>query len=148
VEGAPVADDFEALAETVRRACPGSRLELATDEQLGDLRRDYPGAPTHYTEFLRRVGWGSVVGGGNFMIYSGLVEPADIFDAATAAGLPGLLLLGDDFGGWVLGFDTRAGWRLVGVDNGSAPEPLEQRTLAAFVAQRVADAQDAEPDGV
>jgi hypothetical protein len=79
------------------------------------------------------------------MLYSGLVGPDDIFDPATAAKLAGLAFLGDDFSGCVVGFDRRAGWRLVGVDNGSAPEPLEQRTLAEFIAQRVADAQDAEP---
>ena len=96
--------------------------------------------PAHYTDFLRRIGWGSL-GSGHFMIHSGLVGPGDIFGALTAAELTGLVLLGDDFGGWVVGFDTRAGWRLVGVDNGSAAEPLGQRTLAAFIAERIADAK-------
>jgi hypothetical protein len=141
-----VADDFEALAASIRRVSPGSRIEPATDEQLAAVRREYPDAPAHYTEFLRRVGWGSL-GGSDFMLYSGLVGPADIFDPATAATLSGLAILGDDFSGCVVGFDTRAGWRLVSFDNGyhAAPEPLEQRTLAEFIAQRVADAQDAEP---
>jgi hypothetical protein len=62
-----------------------------------------------------------------------------------ATALTGFLLLGDDFDCWVVGFDTRSGWRLVGVDNGSVPEPLEQQTLAEFIAQRVTDAQDTEP---
>ena len=139
-----MADDFEALAASIHRVFPRSRIEPATEEQLAANRRDYPDAPAHYTEFLRRVGWGSL-GGGNFMIYNGLVGPAEVFDAATAAELAGVALLGDDFSGWMVGFDTRAGWRLVGVDNGSAPEPLAQRTLAEFIAQRIADAQDAEP---
>jgi hypothetical protein len=140
-----VSDDFEALAASIRRVFPGSRIETATEEELAAVRRDHPDTPAHYTEFLRRVGWGSL-GGGNFMIYSGPVGPADIFDEATAAKLAGVLLLGDDFGGWVVGFDSRDSWRLVGVDNGSAPEPLEQQTLAEFIAQRIADAQDVEPD--
>lgn len=139
-----MANDFEALAASIRGVFPGSRIELATEEQLAAVRRDYPDAPAHYTEFLRWVGWGSL-GGGNFMLYSGLVGPADIFDEATATKLAGVAFLGDDFGGWVVGFDTRAGWRLVRVDNGSAPDPLGQRTVAEFIAQRVADAQDAEP---
>jgi hypothetical protein len=140
-----MADDFDALAASIRRVFPGSRLEPATNEQLDAERRDHPDVPAHYTEFLRRIGWGSL-GDRNFMIYSGLVGPADILDPVTAAELAGLLLLGDDFGGWVIGFDTRAGWRLVGVDNGSAPKPLGPRTAAEFIAQRVADAQDAERD--
>lgn len=67
------------------------------------------------------------------------------FDEATAAELAGIVFLGDDFGGWVIGFDMQAGWRLVGVDNGSTPEKLEQRTLAEFITQRITDAQDVEP---
>jgi hypothetical protein len=140
-----VADVFEALAASIRQVFPGSRIEPATEEQLAAVRHEYPDTPAHYTEFLRRVGWGSL-GGSNFMLYSGLVRPADIFDPATAAELAALAFLGDDFSGCVVGFDTRSGWRLVAVDNGSAPEPLEQRTLAEFIAQRVADAQGAEPD--
>jgi hypothetical protein len=139
-----MADEFEALAAAIHRVFPRSRIEPATEEQLAALRRDYPEVPAHYLEFLRRVGWGSL-GDGNFMIYSGLVEPADIFGAVTAAELSGVLLLGDDFGGWVVGFDTRAGWRLVGIDHGSEPHAMEQKSLAEFIAQRVADSQEAEP---
>jgi hypothetical protein len=60
--------------------------------------------------------------------------------------LAGIVFLGDDFGGWVVGFDTRAGWGLVGVDNGSAPEPLESQTLAEFIARRLANAEDSTTD--
>jgi hypothetical protein len=138
-----VTENFEALPASIRRVFPGSGIEPASEEQLAAIRREYPDAPVHYTEFLRQIGWGSL-GSGNFMIYSGLVGSADIFDEATAAELAGVVFLGDDFGGWVVGFDTRGEWRLVGVDNGSAPEPLGQRTLAEFIARRVADSQDAE----
>lgn len=139
-----MANDFEALAASIYRVFPNSRIEPATEEQLAATQRDYPDAPAHYTEFLRRVGWGSL-GGGNFMIYSGLVGAAELYDEVTAAELADVVFLGDDFGGWVVGFDTRTGWRLVGVDNGSAPEPLGHRTMAEFITKRVADAQDTEP---
>lgn len=142
-----MAENFESLTASIRRVFPGSQIEPATEERLAAIRREFPDAPAHYTEFLRCVGWGSL-GGGNFMIYSGLIGPADIFDEATAAELVGVAFLGDDYSGWVVGFDIRAGWRLVGVDNGSAPEPLVQRTLAEFIAQRVADAQDADQSAV
>jgi hypothetical protein len=139
-------DAFAELTDAIHRVFPGSRFEPATEEQLAAVRRDYPDAPAHYLEFLKRIGWGAL-GGGNFMVYRGLVAPADIFDPATTAELAGVAFLGDDFGGWVVGFDTRAGWRLIGVDNGSSPQPLEHRTLAEFIGRRVADAQDAEPHG-
>jgi hypothetical protein len=141
-----VANDFEALAAAIRRVFPESRMEPANLEQLAAVRREYPDAPAHYTEFLRRVGWGSL-GGSNFMLYGGLVGAADIFAPATAAELADFAFFGDDFSGCVVGFDTRTGWRLVSFDNSyhTAPELLEQQTLAEFIAQRVADAQDAEP---
>lgn len=133
-------DAYVELAASIRRVFPASRLEPVTPEQLAAELRDHPDAPADYLEFLRRVGWGSL-GDGNFMIYSGLVEPVDIFDPVTAADLPGLLLLGDDFGGWSLGFDTSAGWRLVGSDHGAQPQPIEERSLLEYIARRVADAE-------
>lgn len=144
-----MADDFVALAASIRRVFPGSRIEPATDEQLTAVRCEYPDAPAHYMEFLRRIGWGSL-GNCNFMLYSGLVEPTGIFDPTTAAELRGLVILGDDFSGCVVGFDTQAGWRLVSFDNSyhETPEPIEHTTLAEFIAQRVADAQDTEPGSV
>jgi hypothetical protein len=73
------------------------------------------------------------------MIYSGPVEPGEIFDPQTADALDGLLFLGDDFAGWVVGFDTRRGWRLVGVDHGTPDaEPQGARTVGEFVARRLA----------
>lgn len=72
-----MADDSQALVASIRRVFPGSRLEPATEEQLAAVRREYPDVPVHYTEFLQHVGWGSL-GDGNFMLYGGLVGPADI----------------------------------------------------------------------
>lgn len=138
-------DALAELAASIRRVFPASWLEPVTADQLAAERRDHPDAPSDYLEFLQRVGWGSL-GGSNFMIYSGLVGPSDIFDPTTAAELTGVLLLGDDFSGWSVGFDTRAGWRLVGTDHGAEPHPLKQRSLLEYIAQLVADAQDDEPD--
>lgn len=138
-------NDFEALAESIRRAFPGSRLEPATGEQLAAIRRAHPEVPTHYLEFLQRIGWGTL-GGGNFMVYSGPCEPGNILDEETAVELPRILFLGDDFAGWMLGFDTRAEWRLVEVDSSSLDVyPVEQRSLAEFILQRIADSADGQP---
>jgi hypothetical protein len=139
-----VPDDFEALTAAIRQVFPESRLEPATQDQLAAIRSAYPQVPGHYLEFLRRVGWGSL-GSGNFMIYSGMCEPGDIFDEMTAVKLRGLLLVGDDFAGWLLGFDRDTGWRMVGVNNGSLDGPVRARTLVEFIAQRVADRRESFP---
>jgi hypothetical protein len=139
-----VADTIAELVESIRRVFPGSQFEPATAEQLATERRDHPDAPAHYLEFLQRVGWGSL-GDNNFMVYSGLVGPDDIFDPLRAAELSGLLFFGDNFAGWLVGFDTLAEWRLVGVDDGLEPQPLEQHTVAEFIARFIADFEDARP---
>ena len=138
-----VVDTYETVAASIRRVFPDSQIEPASEEQLIAIHRDYPDAPDHYSEFLRRVGWGRL-GRSNFMIYSGLIGPDEVFDENTTARVDGVVLLGDNFSGWVIGFDTRAGWRLVGVYAGSVPEPLGHDTLSKFIAQRVADSDDTE----
>ncbi len=85
--------------------------------------------------------------GDNFMLYSGLVDPDEIFDAETAAGLAGIVFLGDNFAGEIVGFDTRDGWQLVAFDNSVSadPDPQEARTLAEFIAERIAYCEPGEP---
>ena len=41
-----------------------------------------------------------------FSLYSGPIEPDEIFDEETAKGLSGILLLGDDYSGWMYAYDT------------------------------------------
>jgi hypothetical protein len=108
---------------------------------LAKLCAQFPDVPEHYLDFLRHVGSGSL--GDNFMIYSGPVGPEDIFDDETAAGLVGIVFFGDNFAGDIIGFDTLGGWRLVGRDTGysPAPRPLEARTVAEFIAQRLVDCE-------
>jgi hypothetical protein len=100
-------------------------LESVTEPELATIRRQHPGVPEHYLKFLRLIGYGSL--GGTFMIYSGLVASDEIFDPDTAAALDGLLFFRDNYSGWVVGFDTHRGWRLVGVDNAT---PDEQRQVS------------------
>jgi hypothetical protein len=135
-------EDFGPLLTALRRVYPTSQLEAVAEPKLDAIRRRYPGVPEHYLAFLRQVGYGSI--GGTFMVYSGLCEPDDIFDPATAAELDGLLFFGDDFDCWVVGFDTRHGWGLIGVNNGYLdPEPQEARTVGEFIARRIAEQEDA-----
>jgi hypothetical protein len=137
-----MADDFGPLVTTLRRLFPACRLEPVPEPELVAIRRQHPEVPEHYLEFLREVGYGSL--GGMFMIYSGPVAADELFDPQTAAGLEGILFFGDNFAGWVVGFDTHRDWRLVGVDNGYLePEPDEARTVGEYIARRLAEQEGA-----
>jgi hypothetical protein len=133
-------EDFGALLTTIRRAFPASRLEPVSKPELDALRSQFPGVPEHYLDFLRHVGYGSLRD--SFMIYSGLVEPDEIF-ATRAASLEGIVFFGDTFGGTIVGFDTRHGWRLVSVDDHTLEvEPEEARTVGEFLARRLAEQEE------
>lgn len=141
-----VPEDFDSLLKSVERIFPGSRLEMVADSGLAVIREQFPGIPDHYLAFLRNVGWGSL-GDGNFMIYSSPCEPDEFFDVQTSEELDGIVFWGDDFAGWMAGFDTRDGWRIVGVDSASPrPYPEEAQTVGAFIARRVAQNPDTPSD--
>jgi hypothetical protein len=132
--------DYARLRQDALRVFPDSDLVPVPEDRLAALRRDRPGLPADYVEFLRRVGAGRL-GRTGFMFYAGPIEPGDVLDAETAAGLAGVLFLGDDFAGWLAGFDTRAEWRLVGVSS-AFPEEVEvlgARSVGEFMAGRIAD---------
>lgn len=132
-------DDYEALSEAIQRAFPKSRLERISELQAAVIHDKYPDAPQHYSDFLLRIGWGSL-GDGNYAIYSTLFEPSEIFDEETALDLEGILFVGDDYSGWVLGFDTRHNWQLVEVGGALLkPTPIEHPSLASFIRERVTD---------
>ncbi len=137
-----MAEDFTRLHDAIRRFFPTARLTPLGEAELSAIRSEFPQVPDHYLNFLRHVGWGSL--GDNFMLYSGLVEANEIFDSRTSADLAGILFLGDDFAGWMLGFDTRNCWRLVGVDSSSlTAEPEQAQTMGDFFAQRASEWESA-----
>ena len=134
-------EDFEPLRKTLQRVFPDTRLKPATEAEVISLRERYPEVPEHYLAFLSELGWGSL--GDTFMVYSGLVEPDEIFDPRMTAGLEGLVFLGDTFGGTLVGFDTRNGWQLIRVDDHTLEvTPEEARTVGKFLARRVAEQED------
>ncbi len=128
-------DEMAQLLRTIRHVYPTSRLRPVGPADLAAIRAKYPGVPEHFLEFLRQVGAGGL-GDGNFMIYGGLTEPSEVFDPETAGRLEGIVFFGDDLSGWLAGFDTRNGWRLVGVDSASPrPVPEPTGTVAEFFAR-------------
>ena len=133
-----MADEFGPLLATLRRVYPTSHLEPVAKPELDVICRDHSGVPGHYLAFLREVGYGAL--DGSFMIYGGLVDPDDIFDPDRAAGLAGLVFFGDTFGGTIFGFDTREGWRIVGMDDHTLEiAPDEAVTIGEFFTRWLAD---------
>lgn len=125
------------IRDSIMRVFPDAQLIPLTDQELNEIRLRFPGVPDHYLSFLGSIGYGSL--GRNFMLYSGPCEPSDFFDDATAVNLKGIVFFGDNFSGWMVGFDTRDDWRIVGVDCSSLdPFPESHQTVADFFAQRVA----------
>jgi len=138
-----MADDFDDLLLAIRRVFPTSRFTPLGESEVAALLAEYPGAPDHYLAFLRRVGAGCL-GDGHFMIYDGLCEPGDFFDPDTAAQLDGILFFGDNFSGWMVGFDTRTDWRIVGVESSiPEPDPEQAQTIRDFIAQRIVTSESA-----
>ncbi|QEH34889.1 hypothetical protein OJF2_34340 [Aquisphaera giovannonii] len=131
--------DHAALLGLIRRAFPASALEPLPEDQLADIRRRFPGIPEEYLELLRHVGAGRI-GSMGLALYDGPCGPEEFFDEETAADLAGTLFFADDFGGWHAGFDTRDGWRVVGVSS-VAPRPLPEREagVGAFLTRWVED---------
>ncbi len=132
-----MADDFAGLSASIRRVCPNAVLHRLTALQANAIRTKHPGVPEHYLVFLREVGWGSL--GGSLILYSGPIEPGEVFDAETACGLNGLLFFGDNFSGDMIGFDTRNGWRIIQADHGGVLFTHEGQTVSEFVADWIAD---------
>jgi hypothetical protein len=138
-------DDLARLLQEIERVLPESHFEPVSSSKLAAIRQKYPDVPEHYLSFLAHIGYGAL-GDGLFAIYSGLCEPSSLFDKKTTEGLAGILFFGDDFAGWLVGFDSRNGWQIVGVDS-AWPKPAEQeeRTLATFIARRVEECEVAKP---
>jgi hypothetical protein len=131
--------DYAALLLAIRRAFPNTELELVPEEQVKAVREQFPGVPESYLNFLRHVGAGRI-GSMGLAVYNGLCEAGEIFDPVDAAELSGVLFFGDDFGGWHIGFDPRAGWQVVSVSS-TSPElvPETVGSIGQFVAQWVAE---------
>ena len=137
-----MSEKFEKLNDHIQRVFPDSKLERLSDQEIEALRIEYPKVPLHYIEFLQRIGWGRL-GNSNFMIYSGLITPDNIFDSATAEELSGLVLFGDNFSGWMTGIDLNNSWAMVSIDHESlGVEVLGQQTLFSFIENRISCFED------
>jgi hypothetical protein len=90
---------------------PDSRLEIVPPAEIDQIRKEYPGIPEDYLQYLEVVGAGRI-GKMMFMVYSGPCSPSDIYDAETAESLRGIVLIGDDFSGDCVGYDANDKWQI------------------------------------
>jgi hypothetical protein len=92
-----------------------SCFEKFSEKELESEIEKYQNTPSDYVDFLREIGYGEI-GDGYFMLYSGFVNPSDIYDQTKADKLRYILFIGDDFNGRCIGFENSHLWELVEVD--------------------------------
>lgn len=129
--------NYTQLRAAILRAFPDSRLVPVSEQNLDTLRAQHPDSPESYLAFLREVGAGRI-GRDNLALYDGLCLPSEIYDPTGAAELEGILIVGDNFSGECVGFDTRNKWRVVSIDYGDLLPTKGDATIGEFVAEWVA----------
>ncbi len=75
-----------------------------TDDEIAGLVRQYPGLPSDYLEYLRNEGWGQTES--ECMIYQRPIPPGDVYGDGYEG--PNVVLFGDDYQGYCLGYDFNA----------------------------------------
>jgi hypothetical protein len=125
---------MQKLRDEILANHPKSRLKPKTAAEMKQLLARHPKMPAHLRHFFSQVGCGSI-GDSRYMIYA-LISPAGIFDEQTAAGLKGILLVGDDFAGTHEAYDTRGrSWRFGSVGaSGKFRVCKKPKDFPAFIA--------------
>lgn len=91
--------------------------------------------PKDYLDFIAQVGFGEL-GDSCFMLYGGPMEPEEVF--GTDGRLPpGLLLLGDDFNGFHVAFDTKD-WSVVEIDSADRGTTFIGTNFEDFIRSKIA----------
>jgi len=111
------------------------QLDLLNQEQLRNIRQGWPSLPGDYVDFLEEVGYGSL-GDGCYMIYGGPIYAREVYSGQNDR-LGAIVLAGDDFQGYGLGFDPDSSWALVEVDPNGGLQHLNQ-TFEDFVRKKIA----------
>jgi hypothetical protein len=103
--------------------------ELLDEPTIERLREYFPQLPDLYFDYLRHDGWGDARSGR--MIYRGPLEASEVYGDQSQ--LASVVLLGDDYQGYCLGFDILSGSWLE-VDPRGETAPLDpRRAFADFV---------------
>lgn len=93
-------------------------------------------APGDYLAFLSQIGFGEL-GNGQFMLYSGPISIDEIYGHVDGY-LEHILLLGDDFQGFNVGYDSKT-WKVVEVDSTDMSIIEIAPTFKDFIRQKIRD---------
>jgi hypothetical protein len=110
-------------------------LEPCDEKTVEQTRELCPDVPKDYLEFLGVIGAGQV-GDGRYALYTGLVEPADIFGEVPAR-LANIVLFGDDMQGFCAGFDVNT-WKVVEIDSTDMTASVVADSFDVFIRERCA----------
>jgi hypothetical protein len=102
---------------------PATAYMPVKTEWVNSAARRYPGMPDDLKHFYATYGYGSI-GDNRYMIHC-LLEAGDIYDAKTAHGLDGILIVGDDFAGHCEAYDAANGWRFGSIGSNGQFEPYD-----------------------
>jgi hypothetical protein len=113
------------LKERLLTAFPDSRLTPLTRKKVKELSAEHPDLPTDYIRFLADIGYGRI-GEMRISVYSGPSTANDIYDEKTARKLSDVLLIGDNFGGYCIGYKKNKDvWVFGGVDESGKFRPIK-----------------------
>ncbi|WP_010243295.1 hypothetical protein [Acetivibrio cellulolyticus] len=115
-----------------------SSFEKISTEDIEREIKENPGVPIDYIDFLQEIGFGDIGNDAYFMFYSGLIPAKDIYGEENIDELRNILLLGDDFSGYCVGFMTSEDWALVEVDEGRNIEKLNL-SFEKFAREKIFD---------
>jgi hypothetical protein len=102
-------DDMK-VHPSAARALAG--LTPVSDAALRAIASEHSGIPGPYLQFLREVGYGTI-GREYFMLYSGVVDPIQIWGEAPSPSHGSLWLFGDDYCGICVAFSESRSWSVV-----------------------------------
>lgn len=107
-------DALRFLAEHEVKSDAELNQRIALDAtEINEIRIEFPGIPEDYLDYLTEVGWGDFRES-QYMVYSGLVNPDDIFDPVAVSKLTKkVLCFGDNFSGNVGGFLPEEHWKVI-----------------------------------
>ena len=107
---------YDDLVKEIIKRGIDNQFEKMSEDGIDKACNSDPRVTQDYIAFLKEIGWGTI-GEMYYAIYSGLIEPDEIYDPINAKELDGILLFGDDYSGYCEGFMKKDNWQLVEIDD-------------------------------
>ncbi len=125
-------DVFAAFERIKRESQELNDFKPLSEIEIQRIATEFPGIPADYLRFLREIGWGCI-GDSFYMIYGYPESPEFVYGKDFKEILGGIILLGDDFSGYNLGFDMNDNWALVEIQPTSKRLDKMNQTFSEFI---------------